>query len=275
MRVDAHQHFWSYDPLKHQWISDGMDVLKKDFVPKDLFAHLQANGIDGTVAVQADETEAETGYLLELAAKHDFIKSVVGWTDLRTEDAEENIIRHKQSSKLAGFRCIMQGAEDTDYLKNNVFTENIKLLHRYDLSYDLLVYQNQMESLVRFVDKLPDNRLILDHIGKPDIKNKEIKLWKQHLKELAAHPGVYCKLSGMITEADHSSWTYEELIPYLETAAEYFGVDRICFGSDWPVCLLAGTYDTVVGVMNRFAGQLSPQEREKLFGLNTLNFYKL
>lgn len=275
MRIDAHQHFWSYDPLRHQWISDGMEVLKKDFGPEDLFPHLQENEIDGTVAVQADETEAETVYLLELAEKNDFIKSVVGWTDLRSANAEENIIRHKQSTKLAGFRAIIQGAEDPIYLKNKVFTENIKLLHRYDLSYDLLVYHNQMESLVRFVDKLPDNRLILDHIGKPDIKNKEIRLWKQHIKALAAHPGVYCKLSGIITEANHSSWTYEELIPYLETAAEYFGLDRICFGSDWPVCLLAGTYDTVVGVMNRFAGQLSPQEREKLFGLNTLKFYKI
>ena len=216
MRIDAHQHFWSYDPIKHKWISDGMQVLKKDFGPEDLLPLLQENGIDGTVAVQADETEEETRYLLELAAKNDFIKSVVGWTDLRSANAEENIIRHKQSPKLAGFRCIMQGVEDTAYLTNTLFMENLRLLSRHDLSYDLLVYQNQMESLVRFVDKLPDNRLMLDHIGKPDIKNNSIRQWKQHLKILAAHPGVYCKLSGMITEADHSSWTYEELMPYIE-----------------------------------------------------------
>lgn len=273
MRVDAHQHFWQYQPVKHQWISNEMQVLQRDFGPDALLPQLQKAGIEGSIAVQADETTAETDYLLTLADQHDFIKAVVGWTDLKSPDAEQRIVHHKQSPKLAGFRSIMQGAPDHAYLAHALFVQNLQLLSKYNLSFDLLVYHHQMGSLLKCIEKLPDNRLMLDHIGKPDIKNGQIKEWKKNMKTLAEHPGLYCKLSGMITEADHNSWTHEALLPYLETAAECFGTDRICFGSDWPVCLLAGSYAQVVEVADRFAQQVSLQEREKLFGLNALKFY--
>lgn len=275
MKVDAHQHFWKYNPLKHQWITEEMGVLRKDFGPAELVPLLQQAGIDGSIAVQADETEDETSFLLDLSSQHDFIKSVVGWTDLKRPDAEETIIQHAHSPKLAGFRSIMQGAEDQAYLSHSLFTKNVRLLSQYDLSYDLLVYHKQLDALIRFVDKLPDNRLILDHLGKPDIKNSQIKAWKKNMKTLSEHPKLYCKFSGMITEADHHQWRYEDLQPYLEIAAEYFGLERICFGSDWPVCLLAGSFHQVVGVAEKFAQQLSQVQREQLFGLNALTFYKI
>ncbi len=275
MRIDAHQHFWNHDPIKHFWINDDMKVIKRDFSPGDLAPLLKESKFDGTIAVQADETMAETTFLLDLARKNDYIKAVVGWVDLRKEAVEEDLLMLKSQQKLAGFRCIMQGTEDEAYLKNSVFLKNVSRLTQFDFTYDLLVFHNQMESLVRFTDKLQDNRLILDHIGKPDIKNKQIKQWKEQLRTLSSNPNIYCKLSGMLTEADHQRWTYDDIMPYMETAAEYFGVDRLCFGSDWPVCLLAGSFKQVHDVVDRFVEQLNTTEREKIFGTNTAAFYKI
>jgi len=275
MRIDAHQHFWNHDPIKHFWINDDMKVIKRDFSPGDLAPLLKESKFDGTIAVQADETMAETTFLLDLARKNDYIKAVVGWVDLRKEAVEEDLLMLKSQQKLAGFRCIMQGTEDEAYLKNSVFLKNVSRLTQFDFTYDLLVFHNQMESLVRFTDKLQDNRLILDHIGKPDIKNKQIKQWKEQLRILSSNPNIYCKLSGMLTEADHQRWTYDDIMPYMETAAEYFGVDRLCFGSDWPVCLLAGSFKQVHDVVDCFVEQLNTTEREKIFGTNTAAFYKI
>ena len=275
MRIDAHQHFWNHDPIKHFWINDDMKVIKRDFSPGELAPLLKESKFDGTIAVQADETMAETTFLLDLARKNDYIKAVVGWVDLRKEAVEDDLLMLKSQQKLAGFRCIMQGTEDEAFLKNRLFIQNVSRLTQFDFTYDLLVFHNQMESLVRFTDKLQDNRLILDHIGKPDIKKKQIKQWKEQLRILSANPNIYCKLSGMLTEADHQRWTYDDIMPYMETAAEYFGVDRLCFGSDWPVCLLAGSFKQVHDVVDRFVEQLNTTEREKIFGTNTAAFYKI
>ena len=275
MRIDAHQHFWKYDPIKHSWINDEMSVIRKDFGPVDLYQSLQDTKLDGSIAVQADEITDETAYLLDLAAENNFIKAVVGWVDLRSEGIEERLQVFQHQSKLAGFRAIMQCQEDDAYLSNPVFLKNVKQLAKYGYTYDLLIFHNQLPSLIRFTDKLPDNKLILDHIAKPDIKNRNIKAWKEQIKILAAHPNIYCKLSGIITEADFKRWTYEDIIPYIETASEYFGVDRICFGSDWPVCLVAGTYRQVYDTIDKFSAQLNKQDREKLFGDNTAKFYNL
>ncbi len=275
MRIDAHQHFWNHDPVKHFWISEDMKVIRRDFSPGDLAPLLKELKFEGTVAVQADESMVETDFLLNLAHKNDFIKAVVGWIDLRTNDAESAMQSLKSHKKLAGFRAIIQGAEDDAYLKNPIFHKNVQLLSKYDYSYDLLVFHKQMEALVHFTDKLPDNKLILDHIGKPDIKNKEIKQWKEQVRILASNPNIYCKLSGMLTEADYQHWTYDDIMPYMEISAEYFGTDRLCFGSDWPVCLLAGSYKQVYDVVDRFAAQLNSTEREKIFGTNAAAFYNI
>jgi len=273
MKIDSHQHFWQYNPVKHSWINDDMKVIRKSFGPEELSKEIKPLGIEGTVAVQADETEKETSYLLGLADKNEFIKAVVGWIDLRAGNAIERMQYWKQYEKIKGFRSIMQGQQDPAYLTNADFIENIKKLSQYKYTYDLLVYHNQFPSLIKFVDKLPDNKMIIDHLGKPDIKNKNIKDWKSNLKILAQHPGIYCKMSGMITEADYQRWTYDDLKPYLEAAGEYFGADRICFGTDWPVCLVAGAYAQVYEVMDKFSQQLNKEEKEKLMGLNTMRFY--
>ncbi len=275
MRIDAHQHFWQYDPARHGWINDDMSAIRRDFFPGDLATIIKTLQIDGTIAVQADETEAETIFLLELAAKNDFIKAVVGWTDLHSPELEKALNKFEGIAKLAGFRCVMQGAPDEKYLRNDLFTHNLKKLADHGYTYDLLVYHNQLPALVKMTEKLPDNLLILDHVGKPDIRNNQFKTWKEQIKNLAKHPGIYCKLSGMVTEADYSKWTYDDLLPYLETSAEYFGTERLCFGSDWPVCLVAGSYNKVYEVIEKFVHQLPQSDQAKIFGLNTLQFYKI
>jgi L-fuconolactonase len=275
MRIDAHQHFWNYDPIRHEWIDDSMKVIRKNFLPSDLSIEMTKNGIDGTIAVQVDETEEENFFLLKLAEENEFIKGVVGWLDLRSAASEEAMAQWKKYKKMKGFRCIMQGKPDELYLKNDLFIAQVKKLASYEFTYDLLVYLDQLPSLIRFVEKLPDNKMILDHLGKPAIKNRELKNWKENIKILAQHPDIYCKLSGLVTEANHNNWSYDDLMPYLEIASEAFGIDRICFGSDWPVCLVAGSYSEVVGVIEKFSSQLNEQEKEKIFGSNTMKFYNL
>jgi L-fuconolactonase len=199
----------------------------------------------------------------------------VGWIDLLDPQAEIKMIALKSTPSIVGFRTIMQGSPDEKYLGNKLFYENVKRLATFDYTFDLLVHNNQLDSLIRFTDKLPDNRFILDHLGKPAIKNKEYKEWKSEVKILAANPNMYCKLSGMTTEADLKNWTYNDLYPYMEIAAEYFGLDRICFGSDWPVCLAAGPFSTTYSVVDQFCAQLKQEEKDKIFGQNTKEFYKL
>jgi L-fuconolactonase len=275
MRIDAHQHFWNYEPARHGWINDEMSAIRRDFSPGDLATILKTLQIDGTIVVQADETDAETAFLLDLAAKNDFIKAVVGWTNLHSLELENELSKFAGIEKLAGFRCVMQGAPDEKYLRNDLFINNLKKLAQRSYTYDLLVYHYQLPALIRMTEKLPDNFLILDHIGKPDIRNNQFKIWKEQIKILSKHPRIYCKLSGMVTEADFSKWTYDDLLPYLETSAEYFGTDRLCFGSDWPVCLVAGSYNKVYEVIEKFVHQLPKSDQANIFGLNTLQFYKI
>ena len=275
MRIDAHQHFWKYDPANHGWINDEMAIIRKDFLPNDLQPILAKHNIDGTIAVQADETIDETRFLLELSEKHGFIKGVVGWIDLRSTQVYDQLANYKQFKKLVGFRCIMQGQPDEAYLTNEMFVNNLALLNDFDYTYDLLVYHHQLPSLLECVERLPENRLILDHIGKPDIKRKNFSKWRENIFKLAKHQRIYCKLSGMITEANYTNWDYEDIVPYMDAVGEAFGTDRICYGSDWPVCLVAGKYDKMIEVVEKWGSQLTTKEYEQLFGLNTCRFYKI
>lgn len=275
MRIDAHQHFWKFDPVKHGWIDDSMAAIRKDFLPETLLPVLKSNQIEGTIAVQADECLEENEFLLTLSEKHPFIKGVVGWADLRSPQFNEQINSFTSFSKLVGFRCVMQGQDDEMYLKNKIFIKNIALLTTVNYTYDLLVYHHQLPELLRFVERLPDNKLILDHIGKPNIKQKNFRTWKENIKQLAQHPNLYCKLSGMITEADYKNWTYNELVPYMDAIGEAFGVNRICYGSDWPVCLVAGSYDRMMHLVKKWASPLTSFEQNQIFGLNTIKFYNL
>jgi L-fuconolactonase len=252
-----------------------MASIRKNFLPEALLPILKNKSIGGSIAVQADESDEETALLLSLSDQHDFVKGVVGWADLKSPFGIEELENKVSHKKLLGFRCIMQGQPDEVYLKNDIFIRNIASLARLDFSYDILIYHHQFPSLISFVEQLPNNRLMLDHIGKPAIKEKKYTAWKENIRIVAQHPGIYCKLSGMITEADYTTWRYKELIPYLDTVAEYFGVDRLCFGSDWPVCLVAGSYDKMMEVVVRWSKQFNKEEQEKIFGENACRFYKL
>jgi L-fuconolactonase len=275
MIIDAHQHFWKYDPVNYGWINDDMKVIRRDFGPGDLKPVLEQNGVDGTVVVQVEEKNEDTLFMLDHAERNDFIKGIVGWTDLTGTRLEDDLRSWKRYGKLKGFRAIMQGQPDDRYLANKDFQAGVRKLHAFGYTYDVLVYHDQMTATARFLEKCPDQPMILDHIAKPAIRDGEIKKWREHMKLLASFPNLRCKLSGIITEARWDRWNYDLLFPYLETAAEYFGTDRLCYGSDWPVCLVAGKYDEVLGIVKKFLEQVDAQEREKVLSGNAIEFYNL
>jgi L-fuconolactonase len=252
-----------------------MQVIQRDFLPDDLFKETNTQKIEGSIAVQAAESETETRFLLELAEENEFIKGVVGWIDLKHEMIDIQLQEWKKFSKLKGFRNITQGKPDDQYFKNKDFQKGIRQLTANQFTYDILVYHDQLPAAIQFTERFPDQAFILDHLGKPAINAGEIKKWKENIRVLSQHPRTFCKLSGLITEANWKKWRYEDLSPYLEIAGEYFGADRLCFGSDWPVCLLAASYSEITGILTRFLKQLDPVERENIWGSNAANFYQL
>ena len=275
MIIDAHQHFWVYDPVGYAWINDDMKAIRRDFGPADLESILERNGVDGTVVVQVEEKNEDTLFMLDHAERNDFIKGVVGWTDLTSPRLEDDLRSWKRYGKLKGFRAIMQGAPDDRYLSNKDFQAGVRKLHTFGYTYDVLIYHDQMVSAAKFLEKCPEQPIILDHIAKPAIRDGEIKKWREHMKVLASFPNLRCKLSGIITEARWDRWSYDLLYPYLETAAEFFGTGRLCYGSDWPVCLVAGKYDEVLGIVMRFLDQVNTVEREQVLSGNAISFYNL
>ena len=275
MIIDAHQHFWKYNPKRDSWINDEMAVLKRDFLPAELKKIYSTNKIDGCIAVQADQSMEETDFLLELAEKNNFIKGVVGWIDPSSVKFRETLNSYDSNTALKGFRNIIQGEDDDRYFKNALFLQGFSLLQETRFSYDVLIYHHQLPSAIRFTERFPDQRFMIDHCAKPPIKQASIKKWKSDIKTIAENPNMYCKLSGLVTEADWSKWNYQQISPYLEIAGEYFGTERICFGSDWPVCLLAARYEKVLEIINTFCQQVSPPERENIWSGNAMNFYQL
>ncbi len=275
MIIDAHQHFWKYDPVRDSWITDEMAVLKKDFLPKDLSAIYEAKNIEGCVAVQADQSKEETNFLLELASQHDVIKGVVGWIDPSSRNFRDELQAYDKANHLKGFRNIIQGEDDDRYFTNKFFLEGFSLLQQSRFTYDILIYHHQLPAAIRFTERFPDQKFIVDHCAKPAIKHAQIKQWKKDMKVMAENPNVYCKLSGLVTEADWKGWNYQQISPYLDIAGEYFGTDRLCFGSDWPVCLLAAKYEKVLEVITNFCRQVSEIEKEKIWAGNAIKFYQL
>ena len=286
MTLDSHQHYWKYHPTHHAWIDESMSVLKRDFLPSHLHKELIAGKIDGSIAVQAAQTQEETLWLLELAQQNDFIKGVVGWIDLKNPALEENLIalsnesNHPLHKKLVGFRDIIQGADKEDFLANDHFIRGVKLLAGHDFTYDILIYQNQLTDAIRFVEKMPSaHKLILDHIAKPNIQKKSIKTWRRDIQEIAQFSNLYCKVSGLVTEAS-SDWQNKDFYPYLDVVFEYFSIDKLCFGSDWPVCLLAGSYQQVVEVLTDYLNlnfaldlKVDGKKAHPIFGDNARKFY--
>jgi len=274
MRIDSHQHFWHYNAKRDRWITDEMAVLQRDFLAPELISEMSASGIDGSVAVQADQSEEETFFLLRLASDYPHIRGIVGWVNLCSDCIAERLAFFSQFPAIRGFRHIVQ-AEADDFMLRPDFISGIQRLAEFGLTYDILVYARQLPAAVKLVEKFPEQRFVLDHIGKPAIKNHAMDCWRESIRALAAHPQVYCKLSGLVTEADWTNWRAEHFKPYLDVVLENFGIDRLMFGSDWPVCLLAGSYARVKALIDGYTRELPAQAKEKIFGLNAARFYGL
>ncbi len=275
MTIDAHQHFWKYDSFKHAWIDDSMSVIRQDFMPSDLEKVYAKNGIDGCLAVQADQTLEETNFLLWLSAKYGFIKGVVGWVDLRADNVNEILEEYCQHEKIKGFRHIVQGESDHNFLLRPDFLRGISFLEKYDFVYDILIFPHQLGAALEFVKRFPHQKFVIDHIAKPYIKDGYFEGWAVLMKEIAKQENVHCKLSGMITEADFNSWTPDQINPYMDLVLNAFGSDRVMFGSDWPVCLVAGEYAQVKRLVTDFISKLSLIEQAQIMGTNAIQFYNL
>jgi L-fuconolactonase len=274
-RIDAHQHFWRYDPKRDTWITDFMSGLRRDFLPEDLIAELDRNQMDASIAVQADQSEDETAFLLALAERYPFIAAVVGWVDLRAPNLPDRLQYYTQFEKLCGFRHIVQSEPDDRYLLRDDVVRGIGYLCQFGFTFDLLIYPKQMPAALELMELLPEQRFVIDHIAKPPIRAKEIAFWTNHIRVMASNPLAYCKVSGLITEADWHSWRPDQLKPYLDVVLEAFGTDRLLFGSDWPVCLLAGTYQRVKDLVVDYMRSLPASEQEKVLGGNAERFYGL
>ena len=275
MRIDAHQHFWNYDPQEYQWIDGTMAPLRRDFLPADLQYELEREGFQGSVAVQARQSLQETRWLLELAAQSPLILGVVGWVDLRSPQVREDLHALARNPKLVGIRHIAQSEPDDRFLLQPDFLRGISLLAEFDLAYDILIYPRHLNVAGEFVRRFPEQRFVLDHLAKPEIKSGTINAWKKGIAELAAYPNVYCKLSGLVTEADWAHWKSEDMRPYLDIAFERFGANRLMIGSDWPVCRLAGSYSQVMGLVKDYLIGHSEQERAAVLGGNAKRFWRL
>lgn len=274
MRIDSHQHFWKFDPIRDAWIDASMEKIARDFLPEDLKPLLDQSKIDGCVAVQADQSETETDFLLDFAGRYDFVKGVVGWVDLRSPQLSERLEHYCNNSFFKGLRHIVQ-AEKDGFMLQESFLKGIQQLKDFNLTYDILIFPHQLEEAVALVKKNPEQAFVLDHIAKPYIKNKKIDQWAKHINQLAAHQNVYCKLSGLLTEADWNHWQEEDFTAYLTVIMEAFGTDRMMYGSDWPVCLLAGSYPHVVRIVENFISSLSTDDQKKIMGQNAHHFYNL
>lgn len=275
MTIDSHQHFWNYDPVRHSWIDDNMKVIRKSFTPNDLKKVYTENDIDGCVAVQADQTLEETDFLLDLADKNSFIKGVVGWVDLRADNIEDVLESYSDKDKLKGVRHIVQGEPDHNFLLRPNFLNGISKLEKHNLVYDILIFPHQLGAAIEFVKKFPNQKFVIDHIAKPYIKDGFYDGWSVLMKEIAKYENVFCKISGMTTEADYNSWTPNQIQPYINLVLEAFGTKRIMYGSDWPVCLVAGNYKQVKDLATNSITHFSLDEQNAIMGQNAIQFYDL
>lgn len=275
MKIDSHQHFWNYHPIKDAWISDAMKVIQQDFMPADLLPLLQKNDIDGCIAVQADQSETETRFLLQLAQDNDFIMGVVGWVDFRSNDIEERLQYFSQFEKLKGFRHIVQGESEDYFLLRADFCNGIAQLEKYNFTYDLLILPKHLSVATEFVKRFPKQNFVIDHLAKPNFKEANFTNWENGIRELATYKNVFCKLSGMVTEADWENWKAEDFNYCLDVLVGNFGIERLMFGSDWPVSLLAASYEQSSAIVKNYFSKFSEEEQHKIWGGNAIKFYNL
>jgi len=275
LQIDSHQHFWKYDPVEHDWIDDSMQLIRRDFLPAELEPVLKANGFDGCITVQSSQSEQENEFQLSNAEAHDFIKGVVGWVDMRAENVEERLAYYKQFKKLKGFRHVLQGEPQRDFMLRPDFLKGIGLLKKYGFTYDILIFPDQLTYAAGLVSRFPDQSFVIDHIAKPGIKQKQLGDWEKGIKAISAFENVFCKVSGMVTEAHWANWKAVDFDPYLDVVVNNFGTKRLMYGSDWPVCKVAADYGDVVGLVKAYFSAFSKTEQQDFFGLNALQFYNI
>lgn len=277
MKIDSHQHFWTYSVAEYGWITEAMHLLKKDHLPESLLRILSKNGIDGSIAVQARQTVEETRWLLQLSERYSFIKGVVGWVDLQSEKLDDQLKEFAAFPNFVGVRHVVQDEPDDDFLLRERFLQGINKLLEYNLTYDILIYPHHLPIAAEFIKCFPSHRLILDHIAKPNIKDRRIRQWEKNLQALSEYPHVYCKVSGLVTEADWHSWTYQNFEPYLDVIFELFGINRLLFGSDWPVCTVAGSYKEIMSIVEKYLDnkKFSDNECSGFWGENAAKIYNL
>jgi len=275
MNIDSHQHFWHYDPVRDAWITDAMALLKRDFLPAQLAGELTANAMDASIAVQADQSENETMFLLDLAEASTQIVGVVGWIDLLSSRLAERLEHFSHFPKLLGFRHIAQAEPDDRFLVSANFVKGVAQLHRFGFTYDILIYPRQLSAAIDLVAQLPEQRFVIDHCAKPEIKAGKTEPWAKQIRKIAQNRNVFCKVSGLVTEADWKHWKADDFKPYFDTVFDAFGPDRLMFGSDWPVCLLGATYRQVKQLIEDYLRNVSPADKKKIFGGNAARFYNL
>ncbi len=275
MHIDAHQHFWVYNPAEYDWIDDSMAALRHDFLPNDLKLELENSGFHGSVAIQARQTLEETRWLLELADRSPWIFGVVGWADLRSPDIRSQLKVLTRNPKLVGIRHVVQSEPDDRFLLQPDFLRGVSALEDFDLAYDILIYTQHLPVAAEFVKHFPRQRFVLDHLAKPPIKSGNIDSWADGIRRLAEFPNVFCKLSGLVTEADWPGWEPRQIIPFLDVAFEAFGPDRLMIGSDWPVCLVAASYARAVDVVKTYLLALTPDHQAAVLGGNAQRFWRL
>lgn len=275
MKIDAHQHFWRYKSARDAWITDQMAVLKRDFLPEEFAEECAANGIDASVAVQVDQSENETSFLLKLAQKSRHIAGVVGWVDLVSPRVVQRLEHFSHFEKLRGFRHLAQAEKDDRFIAREDFVKGVAQLRQFGFTYDILVYARQLPAAVELASRVPEQRFVIDHLAKPEIKAKRIAPWAAQMREIAQNRNVFCKVSGMVTEADWHQWKPEDFTPYLDVVFEAFGAERLMFGSDWPVCLLVASYRQVKKVIEDYVKGYSEADKGKIFGGTAARFYDL
>jgi L-fuconolactonase len=273
--IDSHQHFWSYSPEQYSWIDSSMEVLRRDFLPEQLKPEIDRSGIGGVVAVQARESLQETRWLLDLAAANPFIRAVVGWAPLTAPDVAETIGPLLALGPLRGLRHVLQDEPDERYMLREDFNRGVSALRDFELAYDILIHERHLPYTIEFVDRHPYQVFILDHIAKPRIREGVLSPWREQIRALALRPNVYCKLSGLVTEANWAAWTEQQLAPYFDTVLDAFGPGRLMFGSDWPVCLLATSYQAWYELVSKRIASLAAGERDAILGGTAAKAYRI
>jgi L-fuconolactonase len=274
VRIDAHQHFWRFREAELPWVDESMSALRRDFLPGDLHAELERNGVDGCIAVQARASLEERRWLLEVSRELPFVRGVVGWVDLCGEDVDERLAEFADEPRFVGVRHLLQDEPEDDYMLGAGFRRGLRALGRRGLAYDLLILPRHLPIARRLVEQLPEQRFVLDHLAKPRVRKGALEPWARDLRALAELPNVCCKVSGLVTEAA-DDWMRDDFGPYLEAAFDAFGPERLLFGSDWPVCLVAAEYAQVLDIVERHASKLSPAEVAGIFGGNAARVYRL